>query len=134
MIMENEDLFGVLFLIDSFKKLDCRKRLQKSVCIGKYDKQIGYPFSFDFIRFHYGPYSFDLKNLMDKLVLGGYIKEDFGLGKYSYSLTGEGTNLFNELQKKMGQDKLNKLNLLVANIKGKNVSELTQKAKTDFNW
>lgn len=132
--MENEDLFGVIYLINSFTKLDCRKRLQKAICIGKYNKEISYPFSFNFIRFHYGPYSFELKEMMDKLILGGYIREEFARGKYSYSLTDSGKVLFLGLNDKIGKDKLNKLNKLVSSIKGLNVSDLTIKAKTDFNW
>ena len=48
-LMNEKDLFGVLYLINSLKKLEGRKRIQKMVCIAKYNPKIDYPFSFNYI-------------------------------------------------------------------------------------
>lgn len=99
--MGEKDVFSILFLINEFKTLPSRKRLHKMICIAKYDSSLKYPVSFEFERHLYGPYSFDLKEMMDKLIKLGLIKEDVSLG-YSYSLTSQGKELFVSLSKRRG--------------------------------
>lgn len=132
--MENEDVFGLLSLISSYGKLSFRKRLQKIVYIGKNDPKIKYPFSFEFVRYHYGPFSFDLKNLMDTLIVGGFIKEDLEHSTYSYHLTERGTNFLQELKKEIGQEKIKKIEFTWKTYGDKSVSELTSRAKEIFGW
>jgi len=129
--MDNKDLFGVLCIIDSFGELNFRKRLQKLVCISKYDKGIGYPFSFEFSRWLYGPYSVELKNLMDRLILGGIVKEEFSKNGYSYSLTEDGRHLLKKIPKKDLEIKINKL---IKMYGSKTVSEITTEAKAFYGW
>lgn len=70
-----------------------RIRLQKFVLLAKFE--FGYPFIFDYESYYYGPYSFDLQNLVSELVEEGFLEEQIlennqGGFMYKYKLTGEG--------------------------------------------
>jgi len=83
--------YGVLAVLKNYAKrwLAGRKRLQKMVCIIQYEKK--YPlFNFHFIKHYYGPYSFDLKTLIDRLVFYGYVEEQFDGLQYLYRITPKG--------------------------------------------
>ena len=69
------DYLGVLYLIGKSPRgfFPFRIRLQKLVLIAK--KKFGYPFSFSFRYYFYGPYSSELREVIDTLVSFGFIKE-----------------------------------------------------------
>jgi uncharacterized protein YwgA len=132
--MNKGDLFGVLYLIGASKNLNFRKRLQKLICISKYDNKINYPFSFEFVRFHYGPYSFDLKRAMDNLIVAGLIEERLvGVG-YSYSLTKKGEDKLNIIRKGFGTTEARKIETVWKTHQNKTVPEITKEAKHHFGW
>jgi hypothetical protein len=133
--MNEKDIFGVLYIIDSFGKLNFRKRLQKLVCIAKYSNEIKYPFSFEFIKFHYGPYSFELKDCINKLIIIGLVeeKEANRIG-YSYTLTMKGKNFKDLIKSKIDLSLIKRLKGLYASYSEKSVSQLTLEAKKFFGW
>ena len=112
--MNEKDLFGILHIIDSLGELNGRKRIQKMVCIGKYNPEVNYPFSFQYIKYLYGPYSFDLKETIDRFVVLGIIKEEKNVG-YRYSLTDEGIKILKQLSGKVKKEDKNKLKFLISN-------------------
>lgn len=112
--MNDRDLFGVLQIIGSLKEIECRKRIQKMVCLGKYNSKVGYPFSFSYVKYLYGPYSFELKELLDKLRFLGLINEEIDHGRYMYSLTEDGQIFLHKIGKKVGKSEKEKLNLLTS--------------------
>jgi len=133
--MDKKEVFGVLYIIDYLDKLECRKRLQKLVCISKFDKNINYPFSFEFVRGLYGPYSFELKDLMDKLVLSDLISEEIVGGKYIYSLTDRGKDFLKNLKNQVDEKSIKSLNLLLKKYPKKTpLSELVILSKGFYGW
>ena len=62
-----------------------RTKLQKLIFLGQ--EELGLPPIFSFDKYHYGPYSWDLTEVIDDLVASGDIKEDTRMiGDYiSYS-------------------------------------------------
>jgi len=84
-----------------------RHRFQKLVCIMRYGRQI--PFSFEFIRYHYGPYSESLSSAIDTLVGVALFEEQRHtitdhIIQYSYSLTEEGERLASSIIQRLRQE------------------------------
>lgn len=98
----HKDKFGVLYLINKGRVFSSRTRLQKLILIAKLDKEIQYPFSFDFEPYYYGPYSKQLSFYLDILVASGLVREDIVEKEtvdakiYHYSLTAKGKNFLNK--------------------------------------
>ncbi|MGB9659776.1 MAG: hypothetical protein ACPLY9_04555 [Nitrososphaerales archaeon] len=91
---KSSDLALLLLLMRSSNdRIEGRTRLQKTVCILKYKHKI--PFSFEFRRYFYGPYSRRLQDAVNTLRAAGLITEKEvvlpeGYIKYNYELTEEG--------------------------------------------
>jgi len=103
----DKDLIVLAFL--KYGKIVGRKRFQKLIFLAKYKNGLEIPFNF--IMYHYGPYSRDLQNTIDKLVLNGYIKEKITLDEngfkvYSYEITPTGIILVNLLLPKEFDNKI----------------------------
>lgn len=132
--MDDRDLFGLLYIIGSSDKLEGRKRIQKMVCLAKYNQSIGYPFSFEYTKYLYGPYSFDLKDVLNRLVDLGIIDENFDNHIYTYSLTSNGKNLFKNLKEKISKDDVEKLKALVGKYPlDRHLPTLVAESKTFFH-
>ena len=72
-----------------------RKRLQKTICVLKHRDNI--PLGFNFVPYHYGPYSEELSESIQSLIGAGYVDEHSdevaqGIYQYNYSLTDRGRN------------------------------------------
>ena len=69
-----------------------RKRFQKLVFLAKYKYGAGIPFIF--VNYKYGPYSRELQDVLDGLVMAGFVEEvkriSDGFVEYEYRLTGKG--------------------------------------------
>ena len=70
-----------------------RKKFQKMMFLAKMKYMLDIPFIF--VKYHYGPYSSELQNTIDRLKLMGMIKEtrrevDFFVSVYEYELTEKG--------------------------------------------
>lgn len=78
----------ILFLLKQADKIEGRTRFQKMIFLGQ--KELGLPELFGFKKYHYGPYSQELADIIQSLVLRGDLKEtieDFGNTiKYNYEL------------------------------------------------
>jgi len=79
-------------LISSVEQVDSRKRLQKAVYLLQ---RAGCPLECDYILHYYGPYSFELASLVDRLNSAGIINEKAepiasGCLRYQSSITEEG--------------------------------------------
>ncbi len=79
----------VLSVLKQVGKIEGRTRFQKMIFLGQ--QELGLRKSFDFSRHYYGPYSPDLADVIETLMLhGDVIEEKEQLGdyiKYSYSLS-----------------------------------------------
>lgn len=130
------DLFGVLNLISSVGRFRHRVRLQKYVLLAQ--REVAYPFSFNFERYFYGPYSFDLRNFMDVLVSEGLVKEEktatsCGV-EYSYELTGIGELFLGDISKQVPDNEKQKLRKLVRTLSDLSDVAVVKRAKQVFGW
>jgi len=129
----SKDLFGILFLIDSFGKLKNRIRLQKLVVVAKYKYK--YDFSFDFEKYLHGPYSFDLQIFIDNLIQNKILVEALkNKNEYEYELSQIGSKLLNEMKQEIDEDSLKKLNSAFFECKDLEIPELINLAKKSFGW
>ncbi|MCD4771039.1 hypothetical protein K8R30_01320 [archaeon] len=133
--MQERDLFGILYIISKFDKIHFRKRLQKIVCISKMDQEIGYPFTFNFRRYLYGPYSFDFKESLDELIKLNIIKEELGEeGQYSYFLTATGKARLTILKRRYLLEKGILTKFFKKYPKSTSVKDLVVSSKKVFGW
>ena len=64
----------ILKLIEELGGVEGRTKLQKLIFLG--EKELGLPEVFTFDKHHYGPYSWDLTEVIEDLVASGYLRED----------------------------------------------------------
>ena len=87
-------------LISSVDKVDSRKRLQKAVFLLQ---TAGSPLKCDYILHYYGPYSFELANLVDKLKSSKIIEEKpeqrYSAVSYTSKLTDIGIEVLQSFEK-----------------------------------
>jgi len=132
--MNKKDVFGILYLISKLESVRCRKRLQKIICIGKLDPEINYPFSFEFQRYLYGPYSFELRDVTENLVNLGMINEALEGGSYNYSLTPLGKKNLVLLGKEIGKERVALIKFIKKYPKETSLNNLVQTSKGYFGW
>jgi len=123
----SKELFGILHLIDDIGTLKYRKRLQKLVLVGKLEFK--YPFSFAYEKYLFGPYSLELQNYVDKLVLDGLVKEISKENFYEYELSPTGKLVLDKMKKEIPNEIIQKIDELVANYGNMALPKLVQKAK-----
>jgi uncharacterized protein YwgA len=129
----SEDLFGLLFLINSFGLLKNRIRLQKLVVIAKYKHK--YDFSFKFIKYLHGPYSLNLQIFVDDLIKNGLVEESKkNTNEYEYKLTELGKKLFSEIKGTVKKNDLKKLEKTFSECHLLEVPMLVSNAKEAFGW
>lgn len=97
---DTKDAFGLLYLISKVKpEFKFKIKLQKLVLIAKKDQEINYPFSFEFVPYYYGPYSYELQKFLEVLILKNFVEqkveeipqnnENLKIFKYTLSSRGE---------------------------------------------
>lgn len=136
-----KDLLGILEIIRcAGQYFYQRTRLQKLVCIAKYEKKIQYPFSFAFYRHFYGPYSFELKDMIERLTVDGLIEEEAITEKknrcYRYNLTSVGLSLLEKMeeQTELAEDFFKIKKMCDEFSKEKNIMEIISRAKEVYGW
>jgi len=139
MEVKAEDIFGILYLINKAASWFTGKtRLQKMVLIAQLDKEIAYPFTFKYIRYHYGPYSFDLQDLLNRLQYFGLLEErkviSGGYVGSQFRLTKEGTTYLRDLEQRMPAKLKTKIDFLWDSLKYYSTPTLITQAKTLFKW
>ncbi len=77
--MQDEDYSGsrkefILELLSRLGKIEGRTKLQKIVFLGQ--MELGLPKLFEFDKYHYGPYSWELTETIEDLISTGQIKEE----------------------------------------------------------
>lgn len=126
----SKEMFGVLYLINKFRILRYRTRLQKLVFMAK--QKYKYPFSFSHEYYLYGPYSSDLQNYLINLVSDGIIEEKSGETFYIYRLTPTGKEILEMMKDKMNEEDTKKLDRLISECKEDTLPQLVSKAKKLF--
>jgi uncharacterized protein YwgA len=124
--MTPADLKILLHIIKSFGQIDGRKRLQKIICIAKY--QYNLPFSYEFKPHFYGPYSEDLTSSIESLRSSGFVQEMKQQTlhiHYSYSLTEKGIRYVERLNDKSLEKEILKLQ----ELKSMEINELVKLSK-----
>ena len=91
----------LIWLLQQAGEIEGRTRFQKMVFLGQ--KELGLPKLFAFKKYHYGPYSQDLADTIQSLVLQGDIAENISIDgdviEYRYKLRDKDmTGLENEFQ------------------------------------
>jgi len=102
------DIEKLLVTLNRLGEVWGRTRLQKMIFLLK--EKDGVNFGYDFIPYHYGPYSQELQVELNLLEAAGLVQvkpEDKNL--YVYSLTEEGKNVARKIEQKMDRTELEKL-------------------------
>ncbi len=103
-IISDEKLLKLLLLIKLAGKIEGKTRLQKMVFLGKEEENVD--IGFGFIKYNYGPYSFELTKALETLQTLGCIKvetilfasaseDGFQTKQFTYMITEEGEKLVN---------------------------------------
>ena len=114
--------------------IEGRKRFQKQVCILKHKYEV--PFSYEFIPYHYGPFSESLTAAIDNLVSLGYVKEIqseySGFLQYTYELTTVGKNFTRKQLLKMKKQNnfiYNVLSTITPKLNAMSIQQLVKLSK-----
>jgi uncharacterized protein YwgA len=105
--LSNSELLVLLLSWSSNGKIEGRTRLEKLVYLLKH--RGGVAFTYKFVPYHYGPYSRELVEDLDQLKEFGLVDEtmntdEYGVIRYDYSLTSEGTQLAKEIEQRLGRE------------------------------
>ncbi len=126
-------LLSTIYL--SKKHVKGRKRLQKTVCVLKYQYDV--PFQFQFRPYFYGPYSEQLAEAINVLEAVGLVTEvedelPSGVIQYDYYLTKKGEAVAEDMLSKNVPEKesVSKLKRAVPKISDLETSELVAIAKS----
>lgn len=106
----NEKLLKLLLLIKLAEKIEGKTKLQKIVFLGKEEE--GIDLGFEFIKYNYGPYSFELTKALDSLETLGLIEvqmevlsatdsKGFLNKKFVYTITNKGSDLVDTEKEKL---------------------------------
>ena len=91
-------------------QIDGRTKMQKIIYLTSRRNPI---MDYHFKGYHYGPYSKELQNTLDRMTAFNLLEENieyFGVGlKYFYQLTGEGIQKGREMWEKMGSPQIARL-------------------------
>jgi len=122
---------------DSGGLIEGRKRLQKIVCTMKYKNKI--PFSFEFRRYFYGPYSEELADIVDSMVGTGLLREWSELlgpdvVQYTYQLSDKGEELAEKTVNVLDEKLVTKLQKSSKEIKALSTSDLVSLSKRVFGY
>lgn len=117
----SEKLMKLLLLIKLAEKIEGKTKLQKMVFLGKEEE--GVDLGFEFIKYNYGPYSFELTQALDSLQTIELIEvttessnitdsNGFVNKKIIYQITDKGKNLA-DLESEKFKEVIEKIKLLV---------------------
>lgn len=114
-------------------QIEGRTRIQKEVCLLKFQSKI--PFSFSYKSYYYGPYSEDLSGTISMLVGVKVLKETmvsvgYNSYRYDYSLTEQGQILFNNLAQS-NHSLISKIKAAVKELEKIETPQLVLRAKAE---
>ena len=130
--LSNSELLVLLLAQSPEGKIEGRTRLEKVVYLLKQLGRVN--FTYEFVPYHYGPYSRELVEDLDQLEEFGLVDEvmntdEYGVIRYDYLLTNEGAQLVEEIQLKLGKDELRNLMKAYDEWKDRRTYELIALAK-----
>ena len=110
------------------EKIEGRKRFQKIVFLLKEKYKI--PFSYRFLKYYFGPYSYELQMDLSNLIDMGYKTEKYDGLMYSYELTEKGKETLDSLLKENPhlQERSKKLNKIIKKLKKIETYKLVEEA------
>jgi uncharacterized protein YwgA len=139
-LVKSSDLALLVLTVGSHtgRKIKGRTRIQKTVCVLKFNKQVS--FNFDFKSYFYGPYSEDLTEAVNGLIGMKILKETIvpvGYGyRYEYELTDQGINLLGKVRSKLLSDNRSVVDIIeqeVPRLERMGSSDLVRLAKVVSN-
>ena len=105
------------------------------ILIAKLDNKINYDFSFEFLRHHFGPYSFELNSLVSQLASDGALMEyGSGGGGYAYELSEFGKDILENVEQEIDPEDKEKIDKLWSEHKYMSSKSLIEKAKRLYGW
>src|SRR5438552_3448763 len=130
--LKNSELLLLLLARSPEGKIEGRTRLEKVVYLLKQLGRVN--FTYEFVPYHYGPYCRELVEDLDQLKEIGLVDErmntdDYGVLRYDYRLTGEGEQLAEEIEQRLGKDELGSLIKAFDEWKDRRTYELIALAK-----
>lgn len=115
----------IIELLSGLGKVEGRTKLQKIVFLGQ--MELGLPKLFNFDKYHYGPYSWELTETIEDLIAAGYIREEKEYCEdyitYVYRLS---DFALSEVEKSVGQISEDKIEIL------KKLAELPRSAIIEY--
>ena len=123
-----KDIEKVLVILKKLGMIAGRTRFQKIIFLLK--NKEGIDFDYNFIPYHYGPYSAELQleiNLLEAADLLQVIPQDGTL--YMHRLTPEGESIADKIQRKMASSEKKKLEEALKKYRRKLTSSLIREAK-----
>lgn len=122
------DIEKVLFILSKLREIAGRTRFQKIIFLLKHKEGIN--FSYIFVPYYYGPYSFELQldiNLLEAAGLLEIIPKDGTL--YLHRLTSEGEKLAAKVEEKIDPQEREKIEKALKKYERKSTSTLIEEAK-----
>ena len=119
MALTTNQLF-VLKLLDLAGKVECKTKLQKLMFLAKVEEKV--PLTYDFKKYHYGPFSFDLSDDLNALKQTDFINESMTVigssegsatVKSVFTLTEDGKKELEGNKNKLNQEGINALSITI---------------------
>ena len=102
-------IFAVLYLLKRYSEkfdkddMEGRTKLHKLVFLSQMEGDIDY---FKFVPYYYGPFSFDLRDTIERAILYGLVEEREDDGRYFYKITDKGKEFLKILEMHLEKEKL----------------------------
>jgi len=119
MALTTNQLF-VLKLLDLAGKIECKTKLQKLMFLAKVEEKV--PLTYDFKKYHYGPFSFDLSDDLNALKQTDFINESMtvmgssegsAMVKSVFTLTEDGKKELEENKAKLSSEGVSALSITI---------------------
>ncbi|MCF2138072.1 MAG: hypothetical protein K9W43_12650 [Candidatus Thorarchaeota archaeon] len=128
---DSSDMERLICLVGTHGVIEGRTRFQKIVYLLK-NQDI--PFSFEYIPYYYGPYSYELAEYIELLVSYGILKETKfhladGIDRYDYQLTKKGEEIFKKIITDSRSSEFTEIKQFINKNKETNTGELVSSAK-----
>lgn len=110
----------LLKLLDLANKIECKTKVQKLIFLAEVEEKA--PLTYNFERYHYGPFSFELSDDLNALKQTGFIEEKqviigssegFPIVKSTFNLTEDGKREIAKNEEKINHEAVNSINSIV---------------------
>jgi len=116
----NQNQLYLLKLLDLADKVECKTKVQKLMFLAEVEEKA--PLTYNFERYHYGPFSFELSDDLNALKQTGFIEEKqdiMGVSenqpivKSTFKLTEDGKKEIAKSEDKINQEAVNSIHSIV---------------------